>query len=161
MIGENTAFARVGLRILADGLVLSQHTSTIMAKLVNLDTFTSTSGSLTVYNNSLPGDIKRVFYIYGAENATRGGHRHHQAWNALICVAGKCCVYTHDGETEQDVWLDDPTKCLILEPADWHVMNQFSADAVLLVLSNEPYRLADYIDEPYPTGRYASLPASS
>jgi dTDP-4-dehydrorhamnose 3,5-epimerase-like enzyme len=114
-----------------------------------------------VYNNVLPSDIKRVFYIYGAEQATRGGHRHHKAWNALICVAGSCSVYTYNGEQETDILLNDPKKCLILEPSDWHVMSQFSADAVLLVLSNEPYDQADYIDEPYPTGRYASQAVSS
>ena len=132
-----------------------------MAKLVRLDTFSSTSGHLTVYNNLLPGDIKRVFYIYGAERATRGGHRHHRAWNALICVVGRCCIYVHDGQQEQEVWLDRPDACLVLAPTDWHVMNQFSADAVLLVLSNEPYDVADYIDESYPTGRYAGQAVSS
>jgi hypothetical protein len=126
-----------------------------MANIIDLDTFTSSSGSLTVYNNVLPGDIKRVFYIYGAEQATRGGHRHHRAWNALICLAGSCSVYVHNGQQEQDFLLDSPTQCLMLEPQDWHVMSGFSADAILLALSNEPYDMADYVDEPYPTGRYA------
>lgn len=126
-----------------------------MTEPVRLDTFSSTSGHLTVYNNLLPGEVKRVFYIYDAAQATRGGHRHHRAWNALICIAGRCCIYVHDGHQEQDIWLDSPDKCLVLAPNDWHVMHQFSADAVLLVLSNEPYDITDYIDEPYPTGRYA------
>jgi hypothetical protein len=132
-----------------------------MAHLIDLDTFTSSAGFLTVYNNVLPGDIKRVFYIYGAEQATRGGHRHHAAWNALICITGSCSVYVHDGQHEADFVLNNPTTCLVLEPADWHVMDSFSADAVLLVLSNEPYSVADYIDEPYPTGRYADRPLSA
>jgi tellurite resistance-related uncharacterized protein len=126
-----------------------------MAKIIDLDTFTSTSGCLTVYNNVLSGDIKRVFYIYGAEHASRGGHRHHRAWNVLICLTGSCSVYVHDGEKEQDFLLNDPAQCLVLQPEDWHVMSAFSKEAILLVLSNEPYDAADYIDEPYPTGRYA------
>jgi hypothetical protein len=40
--------------------------------------------------------------------------------------------------------------CLILEPKDWHIMDSFSDDAILLVLSNEYYDQADYIDDPYP-----------
>lgn len=126
-----------------------------MAKVFTLDTFSSTSGHLTVYNNLLPSDIKRVFYIHGAGGAVRGGHRHHKAWNALICIVGTCCVYSHNGTQADEYLLDGPDKCLVLEPEDWHVMDQFSPDAVLLVLSNEPYSQADYIDEPYPTCRYA------
>ncbi|MEZ0538777.1 sugar 3,4-ketoisomerase [Fibrella arboris] len=128
-----------------------------MAEIFTLDTFNSLSGNLTVYNNTLPGDIKRVFYIHGAGNAQRGGHRHHNAWNALICLVGHCHVYVQDSETEGDYTLASPNTCLVLEPKDWHVMDQFSDDAVLLVLSNEPYDKADYIDEPYPACRYASV----
>ncbi len=127
-----------------------------MAFVIDLKTFTSDSGHLTVYNNLLPSDIKRVFYIHGAEGATRGGHRHHRAWNALICLVGSCRVYVHNGQQEQHHTLGHPASCLVLEPADWHVMDQFSANAVLLVLSNEAYDQADYIDTPYPTGQYAT-----
>jgi dTDP-4-dehydrorhamnose 3,5-epimerase-like enzyme len=128
-----------------------------MAEIFTLDTFSSPSGHLTVYNNTLPGDVKRVFYIYGAGGRTRGGHRHHKAWNTLICIAGRCRIYVHNGEQEQEYVLDSPTSCLVLEPKDWHVMHEFSTDAVLLVLSNEPYDLADYIDKPYANCRYAQL----
>ena len=131
-----------------------------MAKTFTLNTFNSTAGNLTVYNNTLPGDIKRVFYIHGAGNAQRGGHRHHTAWNALICLVGQCHVYVHDGKTEVDYTLAAET-CLVLEPKDWHVMDQFSHDAVLLVLSNEPYSVADYIDEPYPGCRYEPVTQST
>jgi len=128
-----------------------------MAQLLSLPTFT-TSGNLTVYNNVLPSAIKRVFFIYGAGQALRGGHRHHQAWNALICVVGHCRVYAHDGQTEEDFILASPETCLVLAPKDWHVMDHFSEDAVLLVLSNEPYNRADYIDESYPACRYPTIP---
>lgn len=128
-----------------------------MARIFTLDTFNSASGDLTVYNNTLPGDIKRVFYIHGAGNSLRGGHRHHKAWNALICVVGQCRVYVQDSEGEKDYLLASPDTCLILEPKDWHVMDQFSEDAVLLVLANEPYDRKDYIDEPYLACRYASV----
>lgn len=120
-----------------------------MAKLITLETFSSDSGNLTVFEKILPGTIKRAFYIYGAENAVRAGHRHRQAWNALICLNGQCRVYVHDGEQETWHLLDDPEKCLILEPRDWHLMDNFSKETILLVLSNEFYDKADYIYEKY------------
>jgi dTDP-4-dehydrorhamnose 3,5-epimerase-like enzyme len=120
-----------------------------MAFLTNLDSFSTGSGNLTVFEKLIPGTIKRVFYIQGAKNATRGGHRHHNTYNALICVQGSCHVYCCDGTSEIDYTLDSPTTCLILEPKDWHIMDTFSEDAILLVLANEYYDRADYIDTPY------------
>ena len=48
-----------------------------------------------------------------------------------------------------NVILDNPNKCLIVEPEDWHTMDNFSKDAVLLVLASEYYDASDYIDKPY------------
>ena len=120
-----------------------------MPQLIELDTFNTDSGNLTVFEKIIPGTIKRVFYIYGAGETQRGGHRHHKSWNALICIHGNCRVYSNDGEKEEFFLLDSPASCLILEPKDWHIMDNFSEDAILLVLSNEYYDKADYIDEPY------------
>ncbi|KAA0990135.1 sugar 3,4-ketoisomerase [Dyadobacter aurulentus] len=120
-----------------------------MPSLITLNTFNTDSGNLTVFEKIIPGTIKRVFYIYGTGDAPRGGHRHHKAWNALICLHGSCRVYSNDGEREEYFTLNSPDSCLILEPKDWHTMDMFSSDAMLLVLSNEYYDKADYIDEPY------------
>ena len=120
-----------------------------MPQLVELDTFHSDAGNLTVFEKIIPGNIKRVFYIYGTSHSQRGGHRHHKSWNALICLHGSCRVYSNNGEKEDTFVLDNPKTCLILEPKDWHIMDKFSSDAILLVLSNEFYDQADYIDEPY------------
>lgn len=120
-----------------------------MPHLVELNTFGTEAGNLTVLENIIPGSIKRVFYIYGVGDVSRGGHRHHKTWNALICLHGSCRVYSNDGYQEEYFLLNNPSSCLILEPKDWHTMDSFSSDAILLVLSNECYDLADYIDEPY------------
>lgn len=121
-----------------------------MPSLIELNTFHSDAGNLTVFEKMMPGTIKRVFYIYGAGHIPRGGHRHKKTWNALICLHGKCRVYVHDGQEDNHFFLEDPATCLILEPRDWHTMEDFSEDAILLVLSNEYYELSDYIDTPYP-----------
>ena len=120
-----------------------------MPHLIELNTFNSGTGNLTVFEKIMPGTIKRVFYIYGADESQRGGHRHHKTWNALICISGSCRVYSNDGEKEEYFFLSDPASCLVLEPKDWHIMDNFSENSILLVLSNEYYDVADYIDEPY------------
>ena len=120
-----------------------------MAKLLELQTFFSEKGSLTVFEKVLPNGIKRIFYIYNAHNQLRGGHRHKLAYNALTCVSGSCKVYIHNGEIEETFILDSPEKCVLLEPRDWHTMYDFSENAVLLVLSDRYYEKEDYIYEKY------------
>ena len=126
-----------------------------MAQLLQLNTFTSEKGSLTVFEKILPGNVKRLFYIYGVKDQKRGGHRHKIAWNALTCVAGNCKVYLHDGEEEQVFHLDSPDKCLVIEPNDWHQMYDFSENAVLLALSNEFYDKDDFVFEKYENLEFA------
>lgn len=119
-----------------------------MAYFIDLPTYSDPRGKLTVADRILPFEIKRVYYIYEASQK-RGGHRHKKAIQALICLKGSCEIYTHDGLKEQTYTLNDPAKCLIMETKDWHTMDRFTHDAVLLVLSSEHYSVDDYIDEPY------------
>lgn len=120
-----------------------------MAKLISLKTFTDQRGNLTVIEKVLPFDIKRIFYIYGTDQSTRGGHRHKTTYQAAICLRGKCKVRNHDGKTEQVFHLDSPDKCLILQPEDYHSMYDFSADTMLMVVASTYFEERDYIFEPY------------
>ncbi len=120
-----------------------------MAKLLHLQTISSEKGNLTVFEKILHEGIKRIFYIYNAQNQVRGGHRHKLANNALTCVSGSCKVYVDNGVFTETIILDSPDKCLLLEPQDWHEMYDFSDDAVLLVLSDRFYEKEDYIYEKY------------
>lgn len=121
-----------------------------MPKQVLLAHFNSEQGSLRVFEGLMPGSIKRVYYITDVPYDTvRGGHRHHNTWQALVCIKGSCRVYVHDGESEQEFILNKPEVCLLLEPKDWHTMDNFSQEAILLVMANEMYDVNDYIDEPY------------
>jgi len=123
-----------------------------MAKLYELKTFESSTGNLTVFEGIIPGVIQRVFYIYEAGRTARAGHRHHRTWHALVCLTGSCRVYNNNGTQEDTFLLTTPRQCLVLQPEDWHIMDLFSDDAILLVMSNELYDKDDYIYESYPNG---------
>lgn len=97
----------------------------------------------------VPFDIKRIFYIYGVDDSLRGKHRHHKTVQAAVCLRGQCTIANDDGEKVAHFVLDHPSKCLILEPRDWHFMYHFSKDAILMVLASEYFDPADYIFEPY------------
>jgi WxcM-like, C-terminal len=120
-----------------------------MAYLLNLATFTDSRGNLTVIEKSIPFQIHRIFYLYGVDNSTRGGHRHKKTIQAAICIQGECSIHNDDGHTKYDFRLDKPDKCLILEPKDWHTMTDFTSNAILMVLASEYFDPNDYIFEPY------------
>lgn len=119
-----------------------------MSYILNLPTFNDKRGSLTVVEKLFPFEIKRFYYIYDV-SSKRGGHRHKKTRQALICLGGSCEIYVNDGEKEENILLNSPNKCLILDPKDWHTMDKFSKGSTLLVFSSEYYDVDDYIDEPY------------
>lgn len=121
-----------------------------MAQLINLKTFTDTRGNLTVIERVIPFDIKRIFYIYGVDDSVRGGHRHKKTIQAAICIKGSCKISNHDGQDQKEFTLSSADQCLLLEPADWHQMYEFTEDAILMVLASELFDADDYIYEPYP-----------
>lgn len=117
-------------------------------KLIDLPSFNDSRGSLTVLEGVLPFPINRIFWIYGADNQVRGGHRHKKTRQALIAVAGVVSVYINNGSAEKNIVLDTPQRCLLLEPEDWHTMT-FGLHSVLMVISSHEYDVKDYVDEPY------------
>ena len=121
-----------------------------MAKFLSLQTFTDKRGNLTVVDRVLPFEIRRVFYIYGVDKSNRGGHRHHVTQQAAVCIQGSCSIYSNNSKYEEIYNLTSPDKCLLLEPEDWHVMFDFSKDAILMVFASEYYNPEDYIYEEYP-----------
>ena len=115
---------------------------------LNLPTFSEPRGSLTVLESALPFTVVRTYWIYGADGQTRGGHRHRYTRQALVALNGKVTIHMNDGITSDDVILNQPSQCLLVEPKDWHTM-KFEEGAVLLVMSSHPYDRSEYIDTPY------------
>ncbi|MEA5429500.1 sugar 3,4-ketoisomerase [Arcicella lustrica] len=120
-----------------------------MAELLTLKTFHDNRGSLTVLDRIIPFEVKRLFYIYGVDESSRGGHRHHETRQAAICIQGSCEIVNHNGEKQELFLLDTPDKCLILESRDWHIMQNFKPNTILLVLASTAFDPSDYIFEPY------------
>jgi dTDP-4-dehydrorhamnose 3,5-epimerase-like enzyme len=95
---------------------------------------------------TVPFDVKRVYYIFGTKaGVSRGFHAHRALQQVAVCVAGKCRMVLDDGRKREHVWLDSPTKGLLIGDLVWREMHDFSPDCVLLVLASEHYNEADYI----------------
>jgi hypothetical protein len=122
-----------------------------MAKIIDLKTFLDERGCLTVMEKVLPFEIKRVFYIYGVGDSTRGKHRHKVTIQAAIALQGSCDIFVQkpDDPSTKKYVLDSPGKCLLLLPEDYHWMSTFTPDCILIVFASECFDAEDYIYEPY------------
>ncbi len=118
-----------------------------MMKLMN--TFTDERGSLTVVESGkdIPFEVKRAYWIYGVpEGKERGKHANRITYQYLVAVKGCVKVALESKDTKQTYVLDSPDKGLLIPPLTWNELLYFSADAVLLVLSSQPYRPDMYIN---------------
>ena len=94
----------------------------------------------------VPFSIARIFYIYGSDtNVVRGCHANRRSEFVLINVSGTSKVKVTDGKNEKLYVLDKPYKGIYIPKMVWKDKYDFSEDAVLLVLSSEPYDVEEYI----------------
>lgn len=117
-------------------------------ELIKLVTYADPRGYLTVLNDILPFDVKRVYWVYGADGQLRGGHRHHKTRQALIAIVGVVSIFIDDGKKQSSIELNAPNLCLLVEPKDWHSMS-FGPGSILLVLASHEYDPGDYIQARY------------
>ena len=97
-------------------------------------------------NDTIPFNIKRVYYIYGVEEGVRRGfHSHKKLHQVLICVHGSVKILLKTPKKEEIVTLDKANEGLYIGPNIWREMYDFSPDAVLLVLASAHYNENDYI----------------
>lgn len=117
-------------------------------KMVEFKDYGDERGQLVVIEggNTIPFDIKRVFYIYKTVDGTvRGKHANIDSEFVLINVQGSCKIMFDDGENKDFVLLDRPNFGIYLNKMVWKEMYDFSEDSVLLVLASEYYNENEYV----------------
>lgn len=124
------------------------HASIDDQKLVDLPILGDARGSLCVIEGGRNTDfpIARVYYIFGTQpGVARGFHAHRTLRQMAVCVRGSCAMMLDDGRAKRTVRLDRPERTVEIGAMIWHEMSEFSEDAVLMVLADQPYDEADYI----------------
>lgn len=109
-------------------------------QLIPFQTYTDHRGGLTVCE--LPFDVKRVFWpdpIPPGEK--RGGHAMETCQMVIVAMVGQFDVVV-DGERYH---LSSPGEGLYIEPRNYRVLENFSPDAVCLVLASEHYDEGGYV----------------
>ena len=117
-------------------------------KLVDFKTLGDERGSLIAIEEgyNAPFDIKRVYYIFDTKvGVERGFHAHINLKQLAIAVKGSCTFVIDDGNSRNQIKLDNPNQGLLIEGLIWREMKDFSSDCVLVVLASQHYDESDYI----------------
>ena len=105
-------------------------------------------GNLSFIENGadLEFDIKRVYWIYDVPGGEiRGGHAFKVQKEVIIALSGSFDVVLHDGITSGRFSLNRSYKGIYVPEMYWRHMENFSTNAVCLVLASTFYSEADYI----------------
>lgn len=118
-----------------------------MPKFIEIPTHGDSRGKLSVIDELLPFKVKRTYYIYDLNDLPRGGHRHKETFQCLIAISGGCKVFCDNGMQKMMYTLDSPQKGLLIDPDDWHTMQDFKPGTILLALLSTHFSKEDYIYE--------------
>lgn len=104
-------------------------------------------GNLSVIEgNTIPFEIKRVYYLYDIPTASvRGGHAHKNLQQLLVALSGSFDVMLKDGVSEKIFTLNKPNFGLLIPTGIWRELQNFSSGSVCLVLASAVFDEGDYI----------------
>ncbi len=105
-------------------------------------------GNLTAIENNqtIPFEIKRVYYLYDIPGGeSRGGHAHKALEQLIVAASGAFDILLDDGVNKKVVHLDRPDIGLHVVPGIWRELINFSSGAICLVLASDIYDSIDYI----------------
>jgi dTDP-4-dehydrorhamnose 3,5-epimerase-like enzyme len=115
--------------------------------LISLPRFDDARGSLSFVEAEVhvPFSFERIYYLYRlTEGAERGAHAHKALQQLMIPVAGSFDVVLDDGARQRRVHLARPDQGLYICPMIWRDLQNFSSDAICLVLASLKYDEHDY-----------------
>jgi dTDP-4-dehydrorhamnose 3,5-epimerase-like enzyme len=120
------------------------------AQLINLPRILDERGNLSFIeeNNHIPFKIKRVYWIYDVPGGeVRGGHAYKTLHEFIVALSGSFDVVIHDGQTEKKYSLNRSYYGLFVPKMFWRKLENFSTNALCLILSSDLYNPQDYIKD--------------
>jgi dTDP-4-dehydrorhamnose 3,5-epimerase-like enzyme len=118
-------------------------------------------GSLTPIEGGahVPFEIQRVYWIYDVPSGElRGGHAYLRLEEFFVALSGSFDVVLYDGATEERITLNRAYSGLYVPRLVWRSLENFSTNAVCLIVASRPYEEDDYIRDP---ARFRELGAAS
>ena len=118
-----------------------------LTQLAQLELKNSPVGSLGIIEfSTLDFKPARIYWISNVPQGSERGHHAHKALSQVICIlTGTVEIEINEGNQKSIFKLDQISNSLRLKPGLWRVLRNFSNDACVLVICDQPYDESDYI----------------
>lgn len=117
-------------------------------KIIQLSKFEDPRGNLTFIEekNQIPFNINRIYWIYDVPGGeVRGGHAYKKNKEFIIALSGSFDVVIKDGSKRKKFSLNRSYYGLYVPEMLWRHLENFSTNALCLILASEKYNEKDYI----------------
>ena len=121
-----------------------------LVKLLNLPKIEDPRGNLSFIEemNHIPFKIERTYWIYDVPGGqVRGGHAFKEQRELIVALSGSFDVFLDDGKEKKTFSLNRSYYGLYIPAGLWRQMENFSTNALAIVLSSTPFSENDYIRE--------------
>jgi dTDP-4-dehydrorhamnose 3,5-epimerase-like enzyme len=118
------------------------------AKIIQLPKITDRRGNLSFIEegNHVPFDIKRSYWIYDVPGgAIRGGHAYKENQEFIVALSGSFDVVLDTGKEKKRFSLNRSYYGLYVPQKVWRQMENFSTNALALIVASTPFDENDYI----------------
>ncbi len=120
------------------------------ACIINLPKFLDARGNLSFVEQEkhIPFQVKRTYWLYDVPGGeSRGGHAFKENQEFIIALSGSFDVILDDGEKREVFSLNRSYYGLYVPKGLWREMDNFSTNALALVLSSIYYDEKDYVED--------------
>jgi dTDP-4-dehydrorhamnose 3,5-epimerase-like enzyme len=118
------------------------------AKIIELPKILDDRGNLTFIEgeNHIPFAIERTYWIYDVPGGeVRGGHAYRELNELIVALSGSFDVVLDDGREKRTFSLNRSYYGLYVPKMMWRQVENFSTNALALILASGPYDEKDYI----------------
>lgn len=117
-------------------------------KIITLPKIEDPRGNLSFVEslNHIPFEIQRTYWIYDVPGGqVRGGHAFKKQQEFIIALSGSFDVVVDSGTEKKVYSLNRSYYGLFIPEGYWRQMNNFSTNALAVVLASTPFDEKDYI----------------
>lgn len=117
-------------------------------RIIDLPKIMDDRGNLSFFEEQrhIPFSIKRSYWIYDVPGGeSRGGHAYRELEEFIVALSGSFEVFLDDAAEQKVVTLNRAYYGLYIPNMIWRRMQNFSTNAVALVVASRPYSVGDYI----------------
>ena len=118
------------------------------SEIINLPKFLDERGNLSFLEqeNHIPFSIKRTYWLYDVPGGEcRGGHAYRENEEFIVALSGSFDVVLDDGKEKKVFALNRSYYGLYVPKGLWREMENFSTNALALIISSTNYDENDYV----------------